>query len=678
MNIPLRTQRFAGALFLLLSFQVIHSSSINITRSRSASKNSNDSSSLSFDDSPSRQSSRSFERSSSRNSSNSDSHSKTFTVDSCADTKTETKTQQKSERFSCGSSSSTKEKDDEEYESRRDDFYRKEEQRKQKEADEQWVKDTDEADAVARRRSEKIRLEQIEFEQIQQTKTAQANVCFVATNVQVKIETEKKEIPSTICFTSIDRLPDIQSEGVRVELQKSKFVDDETKSSEIKINDHTVDLKQEFQASDQELKQDTQEDDGVKIFIPTREFFEKNKEYFAIVKKVSGHRVFIPESFRLSQNNAILHQNHYQNQSYNSACVSSGFNENNFQMNPFDLKDPRNKKNLSEKQIMAAAFAMLAQMVGVVEAAAMTQAGSVAAVTITLSNPVLVGGIVVGFVATVVIPGLKKPVPFMVSPDTTNMTKEEYEKYLEAKKQFENLEKQSKNIQAARVANDLVFKNGVCTGWNDGKGVPLAPVDPALMYGHGSLQRALDTATSIPTNSGKHTPPTLESMLKGTDKIAFFDGKIIKFTQETGSFGPTNHYKATLVEDLGQLTEQDKKILHKIFGINAKEELKKEKQPKEKNKTDNSGSDQGSKDGLDKNNGAQAPGKPTEKDGFMPPKNWDGKKVRHRRGYGWPDSKGNIWIPSGPNGHGGPHWDVQKPNGDYENIVPGGKIRGQK
>lgn len=74
----------------------------------------------------------------------------------------------------------------------------------------------------------------------------------------------------------------------------------------------------------------------------------------------------------------------------------------------------------------------------------------------------------------------------------------------------------------------------------------------------------------------------------------------------------------------------------------------------------------------------QAPGKPSEKDGFYPKKNWDGKKVKHRRGYGWPDKKGNIWIPTGPNGHGGPHWDVQKPNGEYENIVPGGKTRGEK
>jgi len=77
------------------------------------------------------------------------------------------------------------------------------------------------------------------------------------------------------------------------------------------------------------------------------------------------------------------------------------------------------------------------------------------------------------------------------------------------------------------------------------------------------------------------------------------------------------------------------------------------------------------------NEDAQALGKPTEKDGFIPKKNWDGKKVKHRRGYGRPDRKGNVWIPTGPRGHGCPHWDVQKPNGDYENVVPGGRSRGQ-
>jgi len=57
--------------------------------------------------------------------------------------------------------------------------------------------------------------------------------------------------------------------------------------------------------------------------------------------------------------------------------------------------------------------------------------------------------------------------------------------------------------------------------------------------------------------------------------------------------------------------------------------------------------------------GAQAPGKPLEVDGFVPPKNWDGKKQKHSATgqYGWRDKKGNIWAPTGwgPLAHGGLH-----------------------
>ena len=76
---------------------------------------------------------------------------------------------------------------------------------------------------------------------------------------------------------------------------------------------------------------------------------------------------------------------------------------------------------------------------------------------------------------------------------------------------------------------------------------------------------------------------------------------------------------------------------------------------------------------------AQAPGKPTKEDGYIPPKNWDGKKVKHSKNgkVGWPDKNGNIWVPTGPGplAHGGSHWDVQFPNGGYDNVYPGGKVR---
>lgn len=80
--------------------------------------------------------------------------------------------------------------------------------------------------------------------------------------------------------------------------------------------------------------------------------------------------------------------------------------------------------------------------------------------------------------------------------------------------------------------------------------------------------------------------------------------------------------------------------------------------------------------------GAQALGKPTEDDSFIPKKNWDGKKIRNPNGPGfrWPDENGWVWVPTGPSGHGGPHWDVQIPGKSkkYVNIVPGGKERGKK
>lgn len=76
---------------------------------------------------------------------------------------------------------------------------------------------------------------------------------------------------------------------------------------------------------------------------------------------------------------------------------------------------------------------------------------------------------------------------------------------------------------------------------------------------------------------------------------------------------------------------------------------------------------------------ADAPGQPAAGDGYTPPKKWDGKKVRNPNGNGagWPDAKGDVWVPTGSGGdaHGGPHWDVQTPGGKYRNVYPGGKIR---
>jgi RHS repeat-associated protein len=82
-------------------------------------------------------------------------------------------------------------------------------------------------------------------------------------------------------------------------------------------------------------------------------------------------------------------------------------------------------------------------------------------------------------------------------------------------------------------------------------------------------------------------------------------------------------------------------------------------------------------------NGAKAPGKPGSAEGFCDPKpgkpQWD--RNPNGNGSGWVDADGNVWVPTGPDSgstgdaHGGPHWDVQKPGGGYDNVYPGGKKR---
>lgn len=61
--------------------------------------------------------------------------------------------------------------------------------------------------------------------------------------------------------------------------------------------------------------------------------------------------------------------------------------------------------------------------------------------------------------------------------------------------------------------------------------------------------------------------------------------------------------------------------------------------------------------------------------GYSPPK---GKgKVKPTEApngqMGWPDADGNVWVPipeGHPLAHGGEHWDVNYPNGGYDNVYP--------
>ena len=77
-------------------------------------------------------------------------------------------------------------------------------------------------------------------------------------------------------------------------------------------------------------------------------------------------------------------------------------------------------------------------------------------------------------------------------------------------------------------------------------------------------------------------------------------------------------------------------------------------------------------------NGAKAPGRPGDAEGFTPPKGGDRwVPAPNGRGYGWEDADGNVWVPTGPGSlaHGGPHWDKQEKSGGYTNVYPGGATR---
>jgi hypothetical protein len=78
---------------------------------------------------------------------------------------------------------------------------------------------------------------------------------------------------------------------------------------------------------------------------------------------------------------------------------------------------------------------------------------------------------------------------------------------------------------------------------------------------------------------------------------------------------------------------------------------------------------------------AKAPGKPSAADGFEEGKD-GGPLVPNPNGpgKGYRDKRGRVWCPTGPSpgkAHGGPHWDVQFPDGGHTNVMPGGGVRGR-
>jgi RHS repeat-associated protein len=74
-------------------------------------------------------------------------------------------------------------------------------------------------------------------------------------------------------------------------------------------------------------------------------------------------------------------------------------------------------------------------------------------------------------------------------------------------------------------------------------------------------------------------------------------------------------------------------------------------------------------------NGPKSPGHPAGNNDNWPGDPDEGPdwvKNPNGSGYGWRDKNGDVWCPTGwgKGAHGGPHWDVQTPGGDYRNERP--------
>ena len=55
---------------------------------------------------------------------------------------------------------------------------------------------------------------------------------------------------------------------------------------------------------------------------------------------------------------------------------------------------------------------------------------------------------------------------------------------------------------------------------------------------------------------------------------------------------------------------------------------------------------------------------------YKPKKNWNGEKEKNPNGpgSGYPDKKGNVWVPTDHKGMHRPHYDVQHPDGTHTPV----------
>lgn len=316
----------------------------------------------------------------------------------------------------------------------------------------------------------------------------------------------------------------------------------------------------------------------ITVFIPTKAFYQKNKELFSVPRICCGYPVLIPEKFKKPDSPVLLRSGNNP-----QPHLSSGGGGGGYPNPPFNPKDPKDPKEKEGNNFIANALLTTAYMAGVAMVGSAEYAG-VAGVAVVSGSavPVLVGGVVIGYCITALIPGMREPVVLMQDVDTRHMTSSEREEYRKAKAQYDEMSRRLYQSQQAVAANEAAFQNGRYVK-STLEGDPIIdgrPVDPILHYHYGNGQRLLDLSVGV---------------FGSTDRFAVQDDKVIKFTLHLDG-----EYTATVVDEVETLSRKDKAVLRDYWNYDIKQKIKeKERRLREQEKSKKGG---GPDKDPDKNN----------------------------------------------------------------------------
>ncbi|MBP9764814.1 hypothetical protein KBD08_00575 [Candidatus Babeliales bacterium] len=321
-------------------------------------------------------------------------------------------------------------------------------------------------------------------------------------------------------------------------------------------------LKEDIISVHQHMKHNNSQDDTITVFIPTREYYQQNQEMFSVPLKCNGYPVFIPDRLKIVSQSSMNAGNSGTPCHLGNSCGNGGF---------FDPKLPKDD-NDSPLQTLLNTVAMVALGMCSNRSAMIAEfAGLNAVMTVGSAMPIVVGGVVIGYLTKMILPGCKTPILCETARNTKNMSKEELSEYIKAKKIYDALIEQENIIFLAEMANKIACQNGVYVKGSSSDPVIDDPiVDPRLNYHLGHGQRLLDLSTSVAGSN---------------DRYSFHNGKVIKFTCTSAWYDPTKKkYSAAVVDDLTVLSKADKKLLRRYYGFNVNHELYLQKKKRERQK----------------------------------------------------------------------------------------------